>query len=122
MVGSEVELSFQEQPSDEMARYERLLNDAIQGVKTLFAREDNVEEAWRVVDPILGDVVPVLPYEQGTWGPPEANSLAVEVGGVRTPLPALGNARKLRPGNPPPATQAGHLRCPSGPPGAHPPA
>jgi glucose-6-phosphate 1-dehydrogenase len=108
MVGSEVELLFQEQPSDEMAPYERLLNDAIHGVKTLFAREDNVEEAWRVVDPILGDVVPVLPYEQGTWGPPEASALAVEVGGWRNPMLALGDGRTILPGNPPATTQGGH--------------
>jgi glucose-6-phosphate 1-dehydrogenase len=85
MVGDDVELMFQEQPSDEMTPYERLLSDAIHGVKTLFAREDGVEEAWRVVDPILGNTVPVLPYESHTWGPPEAGALAVEVGGWHNP-------------------------------------
>ena len=101
MAGSGVELMFQEQPSDEMAPYERLLNDAIHGVKTLFAREDSVEEAWRVVDPVLGNTVPVLPYESHTWGPPEAGALAVEVGGWRNPVMTVGDGPVITPQNPP---------------------
>jgi glucose-6-phosphate 1-dehydrogenase len=104
MVGEDVELMFQEQPSDEMAPYERLLNDAIHGVKTLFAREDAVEEAWRVVDPILGDAVPVLPYESHTWGPPEAGALAVEVGGWRNPVMNSGDGQVILPQSPPATT------------------
>jgi glucose-6-phosphate 1-dehydrogenase len=96
-----VELLFQERPSDEMAPYERLLNDAIHGVRTLFAREDNVEEAWRVVDPVLGDVIPVLPYAAHTWGPPEANTLAVEVGGWRNPIVAPAETPVITPDRPP---------------------
>jgi glucose-6-phosphate 1-dehydrogenase len=46
------------------------------GDQTMFAREDYVEEAWRIVDPILGDVTPVSLYEPGTWGPTAAQSLA----------------------------------------------
>ncbi|HEX3269756.1 MAG TPA: glucose-6-phosphate dehydrogenase [Ktedonobacterales bacterium] len=101
MVGSGVELMFQEHPGDEMAPYERLLNDAIHGVKTLFAREDSVEEAWRVVDPVLGNVVPVLPYESYTWGPPEAGGLAVEVGGWRNPVMTQADGPVIAPQNPP---------------------
>jgi glucose-6-phosphate 1-dehydrogenase len=104
MVGSGVELMFQEQPGDEMAPYERLLNDAIHGVKTLFAREDAVEEAWRVVDPVLGTTVPVLPYETHTWGPPEAGALAVEVGGWRNPVMTQADGPVIMPQNPPSAT------------------
>ena len=104
MVGSGVELMFQEQPGDEMAPYERLLNDAIHGIKTLFAREDSVEEAWRVVDPVLGNTVPVLPYESHTWGPPEANALAVEVGGWRNPVMTAGDGPVITPQNPPSTT------------------
>jgi glucose-6-phosphate 1-dehydrogenase len=101
MAGEGVELLFQERPSDEMAPYERLLNDAIHGVRTLFAREDNVEEAWRVVDPVLGDVIPVLPYAAHTWGPPEANTLAVEVGGWRNPIVAPAETPVITPDRPP---------------------
>jgi glucose-6-phosphate 1-dehydrogenase len=101
MAGSGVELLFQEQPGDEMAPYERLLNDAIHGVKTLFAREDSVEEAWRVVDPVLGNAVPVLQYEPHTWGPPEAGALAVEVGGWRNPVMTAGDGPVIMPQNPP---------------------
>jgi glucose-6-phosphate 1-dehydrogenase len=104
MVGSGVELVFQEHPSDEMAPYERLLNDAIHGVKTLFAREDSVEEAWRVVDPVLGNIVPVLPYESHTWGPPEAGALAVEVGGWRNPVTTAADGPVILPQNPPSTT------------------
>ncbi len=49
--------------------YERLLGDAMGGDATLFARQDEVEAAWRVVDPVLGDRVPVEPYRPGSWGP-----------------------------------------------------
>ena len=66
---------------DEMDAYERLLGDAIDGDAMLFAREDCVEAAWTIVDAVLGDVTPVRFYEQGTWGPLEADSLAADVGG-----------------------------------------
>ena len=52
--------------------YERLIGDAIRGDQSLFAREDWVEAAWRVVDNVLGDDAPPFTYEPGTWGPPEA--------------------------------------------------
>ena len=58
-----------------MAPYERLLGDAMQGDQHLFAREDSVEAAWSVVDPILGNVTPVYEYEPNTWGPPEAERI-----------------------------------------------
>jgi glucose-6-phosphate 1-dehydrogenase len=50
--------------------YERLLEDAIQGDQRLFAREDGVEAAWRIVQPILESPPPVVSYEAGSWGPP----------------------------------------------------
>ncbi|VTR95344.1 glucose-6-phosphate 1-dehydrogenase : Glucose-6-phosphate 1-dehydrogenase OS=uncultured bacterium GN=zwf PE=3 SV=1: G6PD_N: G6PD_C [Gemmata massiliana] len=59
----------------EMDAYERLLGDAMKGNATEFAREDYVEEAWRIVDPVLGSVVPVTEYEPRSWGPAEANRL-----------------------------------------------
>jgi glucose-6-phosphate 1-dehydrogenase len=55
--------------------YERLLGDAMAGDATLFARQDAVEAAWRVVDPILADSRPVITYPKGSWGPPEARAL-----------------------------------------------
>jgi glucose-6-phosphate 1-dehydrogenase len=72
---------------DEMDAYERLLGDAIAGDAMLFAREDSVEAAWSVVQPILGDVTPVHTYAPGGWGPPEAEQIAADVGGWRQPTP-----------------------------------
>jgi glucose-6-phosphate 1-dehydrogenase len=80
LVGEEVELLATQHPGDEMAPYERLLGDAMRGDPLLFAREDAVEAAWRVVDPILGNVTPLHPYEPGTWGPPEADALIADGG------------------------------------------
>jgi glucose-6-phosphate 1-dehydrogenase len=75
MTGEDVELLARHDHGDEMAPYERLLGDAMRGDQGLFAREDTVEEAWRVVEPILGDATPVHAYEPGTWGPAEADRL-----------------------------------------------
>lgn len=52
-----------------MRPYDRLIGAALEGVHVSFARQDAVEAAWRVVDPILGDVVPVHQYARGSWGP-----------------------------------------------------
>jgi len=60
--------------ADEMDAYERVLGDAMHGDATLFAREDYVEEAWRIVDPVLKAGTPVYEYEPGTWGPKEVDS------------------------------------------------
>ena len=65
--------------------YERLLDDAIDGDPTLFAREDEVEECWRIVEPLLREPGPVHLYEPGTWGPPQAEELAAAVGGWDAP-------------------------------------
>jgi glucose-6-phosphate 1-dehydrogenase len=70
---------------DEMEPYERLLGDAMEGDGTLFAREDGVEAAWEIVEPILKTPTPVRSYEPGTWGPAEADALTAEVGGWHTP-------------------------------------
>ena len=85
MVGEDVELIVHEDTLDEMPPYERLLNDAMHGDQTLFAREDLVEAAWRVVDPILGGVTPLFTYEQNTWGPLQADQLIVSDGGWHNP-------------------------------------
>jgi glucose-6-phosphate 1-dehydrogenase len=70
----------------EMDAYERVLGEAITGDTTLFAREDYVEEAWRIVDPVLRAGTPVDEYEPGTWGPDEANQSIVPPGGWHTPV------------------------------------
>ena len=82
MVGDATELSFVEYPhGDEMDAYERLLGDAMDGDPTLFARQDVVEAAWAVVDPILDTDTTLHEYAPGTWGPRDADALAAEVGG-----------------------------------------
>jgi glucose-6-phosphate 1-dehydrogenase len=85
MIGENVELIARHQSGDEMAPYERLLDDAMRGDATLFAREDSVEAAWRVVDPVLGNSSPVYRYQPHTWGPHEADVLAVREGGWHNP-------------------------------------
>ena len=55
--------------------YERLLDDALEGDARRFAREDSVEEAWRVIEPVLEHPDPVVSYEPGSWGPPEADRI-----------------------------------------------
>lgn len=87
MVGESVELVVHEDTSDQMAPYERLLGDAMEGDPQLFARLDAVEAAWRIVDPVLGDRVPVHRYERGTWGPGEAAGLVGDLGGWSDPVP-----------------------------------
>ncbi|PBC70525.1 glucose-6-phosphate 1-dehydrogenase [Streptomyces sp. TLI_235] len=69
------ELTFSERPGSDMRPYDRLIGAALDGDRWLFARQDTVEAAWRIVDPILGDAVPVHPYARGTWGPKEADAL-----------------------------------------------
>jgi glucose-6-phosphate 1-dehydrogenase len=71
---------------DDMNPYERLLDDAMKGESMLFARQDGVEAAWGIVQPILGDVTPLHEYEAGTWGPGDADALAAEVGGWHVPV------------------------------------
>ena len=81
-----VELSaVAEAKAEELQPYERLLTDAMHGDSMLFVREDAVEAAWSVVEPILGDVTPLHVYEPGTWGPVDANQLAEDTGGWHNP-------------------------------------
>jgi glucose-6-phosphate 1-dehydrogenase len=69
------ELSFAQQPGSDIRPYDRLIGAALDGDRWLFARQDTVESAWEIVDPVLGDAVPVHPYAQGSWGPKEADRL-----------------------------------------------
>jgi glucose-6-phosphate 1-dehydrogenase len=67
--------------------YERLLGDALEGESLLFAREDGVESAWRVVDRVLTDHGPAYPYARQSWGPSEANELVNDPHGWHNPEP-----------------------------------
>jgi glucose-6-phosphate 1-dehydrogenase len=70
-----------------MAPYERLLEDAMRGDPGLFARQDAIEAAWRVLDPVLRDAAEVQDYQPGSWGPPSAERLAADIGGWHAPSP-----------------------------------
>jgi glucose-6-phosphate 1-dehydrogenase len=72
---ADLEVLFEKKPGEDPEPYERLLGDAIAGVHQLFTRQDAIEETWRVVQPLLDEPGPVRPYEQGTWGPQEADAL-----------------------------------------------
>jgi glucose-6-phosphate 1-dehydrogenase len=88
MVSEPTELKMVHQTDgDEMEAYERLLGDAMAGDATLFSRQDGVEAAWAIVDPILTGSTPVHQYEPGTWGPPDAARLTADVGGWHAPAP-----------------------------------
>ena len=68
--------------ADAMKPYERLIGDALEGESTLFASKSAAEQSWRVVDPVVGDVTPVFPYEKGSWGPREADRLTPDGGWI----------------------------------------
>ncbi len=86
MIGRPVELSVVDQPAAAaVGDYERLLGDALAGDTTLFARQDVVEAAWSIVNPLLRNPGAMYEYEPGSWGPPEADALVADVGGWNTP-------------------------------------
>jgi glucose-6-phosphate 1-dehydrogenase len=89
MTGEPIELRLVEEPSQgqdgRMDAYERLLGDAMAGDATLFAREDVVEAAWAIVDPILTEPGRVHAYAPGTWGPSAADALVNDVEGWNDP-------------------------------------
>ncbi len=72
--------------ADEMDAYERVLGDAMAGDATLFAREDYVEEAWRIVDPVLKANTPIKEYDPKTWGPSDVDQSVAPVGGWQNPI------------------------------------
>jgi glucose-6-phosphate 1-dehydrogenase len=88
MLGNDVELILTRQAAADMPPYQRLLGDAMHGIGELFAREDFVEAEWRVVEPFLGNVTPLYPYEPGSWGPEEAAQLIGSDGRWLNPKPA----------------------------------
>ena len=87
MSGEPVELvALDGAHTNEMDAYERVLRDAMAGDATLFAREDYVEEAWRIVDPVLKAGTPVYEYEAATWGPAEVDKRIVPADGWNNPV------------------------------------
>jgi len=86
LVGRSAEMiASQQRSAEEMDAYERVLGDAMAGDATLFAREDYVEEAWRIVDPVLKKATPVYPYEPKSWGPTETERVT-PLGGWKNPI------------------------------------
>jgi glucose-6-phosphate 1-dehydrogenase len=86
MGGEGVEIIASSHPGpQEMDAYERVLGDAMTGDATLFAREDYVEEAWRIVDPILKAGGPIHEYDKGAWGPAETAKKVSPPGGWQNP-------------------------------------
>ena len=86
LVGEDIELLARHQDGDQRPPYVRLIGDAMRGDAGAFAREDSVEAAWRVVDPILGNVTALNRYEPDTWGPSEAERLVTSYGGWHSPV------------------------------------
>ena len=86
LTGDPAELLATEHPGPAaLLPYEELLDNAIHGDQLRFAREDYVEEAWRIVQPILGNITPLHFYDPGTWGPADGEALASPDGGWRNP-------------------------------------
>ncbi|MEO5964634.1 MAG: glucose-6-phosphate dehydrogenase [Candidatus Limnocylindrales bacterium] len=85
MAGEEVELFASHQSGTELPPYQRLIGDAADGDQMLFAREDTVEAAWRIVDPILDPAGPPHRYARGTWGPAAAKTLVARPGRWHAP-------------------------------------
>jgi glucose-6-phosphate 1-dehydrogenase len=84
--GEDIEMVASRHPRpDEMEAYERVLGDAMAGDSTLFARQDYVEEAWRIVDPVLKAGTPIYEYEKGAWGPSEVEQIVSPAGGWHSP-------------------------------------
>lgn len=86
-VGEQRELYLFEEETGEEAPYERLLTDAMAGDGALFTREDAVEAAWAVVDPVLKTHQPARLYKRRSWGPKKADALIAADGGWHNPRP-----------------------------------
>ena len=80
-----LDMEFSKQGGEGATPYEVLLYAAMQGNSTRFTRQDGVEEAWRVMQPLVDNPPPVLPYEKGSWGPDEANQLLAGHGRWHSP-------------------------------------
>ena len=99
LIGDATELQVVNRPHGvEMGAYERLLGDAMVGDGTLFAGQEGVEASWAVVQPVLGLVTPVHPYEPGTWGPPEAEELTTGICDCHSPVWLFSPGKAKKPG------------------------
>ncbi|MBF6557814.1 MAG: glucose-6-phosphate dehydrogenase [Acidimicrobiales bacterium] len=87
MIGEALELYACHQSDTVTPPYQRLIGDAAKGDQSLFARQDSVEAAWRVVDGVLNDRTPVNDYEPGSWGPSEADQVLVHGDQWHAPRP-----------------------------------
>jgi len=96
LVGENVELFVRHQRGDAMDAYERLIGDALHGDATLFARQDEVEAAWRIVDPVLSNAGPVWPYPVASWGPTQADPMLAPYGGWHYPARDGAASRRVR--------------------------
>jgi glucose-6-phosphate 1-dehydrogenase len=76
LVVEDIELTAMRQAAHNIPPYQRLLSAALRGEHDLFASQETIEQAWRIVDPTLGNATPVHDYERGSWGPAEADRLA----------------------------------------------
>ena len=85
MIGEPVELYVCSNRGPELSAYARLIGDALKGDPTLFAREDGVEAAWQIIDPVLHLPLAVYPYRQGSWGPAEADAMVAPYGAWHRP-------------------------------------
>ena len=84
-IGDQRELYLVEEQPGEESPYERLLGDAMAGDGALFTREDAIEAAWTVVDPVLNTHHRARPYKRGSWGPKAADTLISLDGSWHTP-------------------------------------
>jgi glucose-6-phosphate 1-dehydrogenase len=90
MAGEPLELSVVDHQTTQgkaghLGDYARLIGDAMSGDATLFARQDVVEAAWAIIDPVIHGPSPMFEYEPGSWGPPQADRLVADIGGWNTP-------------------------------------
>ena len=81
----QLDIEFSEVGGEGATPYEVLLHAALVGDRTHFTRQDSVEATWRIMQPLLDAPPPVRPYEQGTWGPADADRLVAGLGGWRGP-------------------------------------
>jgi glucose-6-phosphate 1-dehydrogenase len=88
MQGQDVELVLSEQETAFLPPYQRLLGDAMRGIEDLFGRQDIVDAQWRIVEPILDESAPPIPYARGSWGPEEADQLIGSDSPWHNPMPA----------------------------------
>jgi glucose-6-phosphate 1-dehydrogenase len=92
MTGEQIEMIAVHQEPEEMSAYERLIEDAMQGQAGLFARVDEVESAWRIIDPAVAAKTRIHHYQPGSWGPAQANRLMDGYGTWHNPLSPVGMA------------------------------